>query len=140
MKALTHASNQRCHPLHGLQRCVLVVDDNHNAAEALAAYLTSEHMESRVAFGGVEAISMATDWVPHAIIMDISMPECTGYQAALALRQDQRTRKIAIIAFTALDEVEVRQQVVDSEFDGYCQKGQSPTHLVALILALTTDF
>ncbi|KQR77268.1 hypothetical protein ASG35_13245 [Burkholderia sp. Leaf177] len=116
---------------------ILVVDDNVNAAEALAAYLTFERMQCRVAFGGREAILMATSSVPHAVVMDISMPECTGFEAALALRQDQRTLGIAIIAFTALDENEVRRHAVGNEFDGYCQKGQSPVHLVTLILALT---
>lgn len=116
---------------------ILVVDDNVNAAEALAAYLSFERMECRVAFGGRDAILMATSSVPHAIVMDISMPECTGFEAALALRHDQRTREIAIIAFTALDEIEVRRHSTDHEFDGYCQKGQSPAHLVTLILALT---
>jgi two-component system OmpR family response regulator len=112
---------------------VLVVDDNHNAAEALAAFLAFERMDCRVAFGGLEAISMATAWIPHAIVMDISMPECTGFEAAFVLRQDLRTREIAIIAFTALDETEVRRHAVAGEFDGYCQKGQSPVHLTALI-------
>jgi two-component system, OmpR family, response regulator len=116
---------------------VLVVDDNHNAAEALAAYLALERMECRVAFGGRDAVSMGTAWSPHAIIMDISMPECTGFDAALALRHDPRTRGTAIIAFTALDEAEVRRHPVGNHFDGYCQKGQSPAQLVALIMSLT---
>lgn len=117
---------------------VLVVDDNKNAAEAMAAYLAFERMECRVAFGGVEAISIATAWVPHVIIMDISMPDCTGFEASLALRRDQRTSGIAIIAFTALDETEVLRHLTDHEFDGYCQKGQPPTHLLALISKFVT--
>jgi len=95
-------------------------------------------MDCRVAFGGHEAISIATAWIPHAVIMDISMPECTGFEAALALRQDPRTHEIAIIAFTALDEMEVHRHAMESQFDGYCQKGQSPIHLVALIHSLTS--
>ncbi len=73
---------------------VLIVDDNHNAAEALAAYLAFERMECRIAFSGLDAISMATAWMPHVIIMDISMPGCTGSEAALVLRQDPSTHEI----------------------------------------------
>jgi two-component system, OmpR family, response regulator len=113
---------------------ILVVDDNHNAAEALAAYLSFEKVDSRTAFGGLEAISIGSAWLPHAIAMDISMPECNGVQAALALRQDGRTSGIAIIAFTALDEAEVCRHLTDQEFDGYCQKGQSPANLLALVM------
>jgi two-component system OmpR family response regulator len=112
---------------------LLIVDDNQNAAEALAAYLSFEEINCQTAFGGVQAISVGVAWRPHVILMDISMPDCNGFEAALALRQDARTREITIIAFTALDEAEVLRHLTDHEFDGYFQKGQSPTHLLALI-------
>ena len=80
---------------------VLVVDDNQNAAEALAAYLTYEGMECRMAHGGAEAINTATEWIPDIIIMNISMPELNGVEATCALRRDLRTGSIIVIAFTA---------------------------------------
>jgi CheY-like chemotaxis protein len=57
--------------LSGLQLRVLVVDDNHNAAEAMAAYLSFENMTCRVAVGGLEAVTIGTGWAPHVILMDI---------------------------------------------------------------------
>lgn len=115
---------------------VLVVDDNQEAAFALAGYLSLEDIESRAVFGGVEAVDMAREWAPHVILMDISMPHCNGFEAARALRADPRTGGIAIIAHTALDEAEVRRQVTGHEFDGYAQKGWPPGQLLALITAL----
>jgi two-component system OmpR family response regulator len=114
----------------------MVVDDNENAADALTAYLSLENFDIQTAYGGRQAVDAATLWLPHLIIMDISMPECNGFDAALELRADLRTRDIAIIAFTALDEVEVRRHLTDHEFDGYCQKGQPPSRLVALLMQL----
>lgn len=101
----------------------------------MAAYLSSEEIHCCVAFGGVEAISLSIEWNPHVILMDISMPECNDFEASLALRHDPRTSHIAIVivAHTALDEAEVRRHLSDSEFDGYCQKGQSPAKLLELI-------
>ncbi|MFM0543211.1 response regulator [Paraburkholderia strydomiana] len=115
---------------------VLVVDDNQNAALAMAAYLSLENIEPRAVFGGREAIDMAREWAPHVILMDISMPRCNGVEAALALRRDPCTGGIAIIAHTALDEAEVHRQVAGDEFDGYAQKGRPPGELLALITAL----
>ena len=112
---------------------VLVVDDNVNGAEALAAYLSLDPMECRIATSGAQAIAMATAWVPDVIVMDISMPELNGLEATHALRRDLRTGNIVIIAFTALDEAEVLRHLFHTSFDGYCQKGQSPLVLVALI-------
>lgn len=114
---------------------VLVVDDHSVAAEALAMVLSFENMICRVAFGGHEAIAIGREWMPHAIVMDISMPDCTGFEAALALRHDPRTSETSIFAFTALDETEVHRHTIDSEFDGYCQKGQPPATLIALLLS-----
>jgi two-component system, OmpR family, response regulator len=125
---------RRSFDLAGIQLRVLVVDDNHNAAEALAAYLSFESMECRMAFGGLEAIKIGTDWAPHVIVMDISMPGCNGYEATSALRQDRRTSETIILAFTALnDDAEVRRYLADHSFDGYYQKGLPPSQLVTLL-------
>jgi two-component system OmpR family response regulator len=135
-KIASHPWTRRSIDVGGRQPRVLVVDDNHNAAEAMAAFLSFESMTCRVAFGGLEAISVGTDWAPHVILMDISMPECNGYEATLALRGDQRTSGTVILAFTALnDDAEVRKHLDDQSFDGYCQKGQAPGKLVALVMS-----
>ncbi|CAN7778559.1 response regulator [Paraburkholderia hospita] len=115
---------------------MLVVDDNHNAALPLAAHLSLEVIEARAVFGGMEAIDMAREWAPHVILMDISMPQCDGFEAARALRQDPRTVGIAIVAHTALDEAEMRRHLTGHEFDGYVQKGRPHGQLVALITTL----
>lgn len=112
---------------------VLVVDDYPLAAEALSTYLSSEGIDSRAVFGGLQAVATSKTWLPHVIVMDISMPDYTGFDAARALRCDCLTSGIVIIAFSALDEVEVRRHLSDSEFDAYCQKGLPPTRLLALI-------
>lgn len=120
--------------LNGDRLRVLVVDDNHNAALATAACLDAEAIEARAVSGGLEAIDMGRSWAPHVILMDLTMPQCDGYQATHVLRQDPRTGELVIIAHTALDETEVRRhQVARDECDGYAQKGQPPAQLVALI-------
>ncbi|CAB3739615.1 hypothetical protein R8871_06515 [Paraburkholderia graminis C4D1M] len=122
--------------VNGARLRVLIVDDNHDAALALAAYLSLEDFESRAVFGGDDAVELGIAWSPHVVLMDISMPRCNGYEAARALRRDPRTEGIAIIAHTAFDKIEVRQHLSDSEFDGYVQKGWPPSQLVALITKL----
>lgn len=123
----------RCVDVRDTQLRVLVVDDNKNAADAMVAYLSSENISCAVAYGGADAITTAIAWNPHVILMDIWMPDCNGFEASRALRHAPRTGHIAIVAFTALDESEVRRHLSDSEFDGYCQKGQSPAKLLELI-------
>ena len=62
--------------------------------------------------------------------------ECNGYEATFALRQDQRTCGTVIVAFTALNDAgDVHKHLVDHSFDGYSQKGQPPSKLVALVMS-----
>lgn len=110
--------------LDGAITRVLIVDDNANGARALAAYLTLEGMQCRTAFGGREAILIGTVWTPHVILMDISMPECNGFDAARVLRQELRTDSIAIVAHTALDEPEVRRQATADESECLPSEGR----------------
>jgi two-component system OmpR family response regulator len=115
---------------------LLVVDDNPNSAHALVAYLSLEDIECTVALSGRDAFASSMLDDPHVILMDISMPECDGYDAARALRRHPRTREIVIVAHTALDEAEVRRHLHGDEFDGYLQKGESPRRIVRLLATL----
>jgi two-component system OmpR family response regulator len=65
---------------------VLVVDDNAEAAEALATYLSYEGVETRTAIGCGEALRCVRDWVPDVVVLDIMMPERDGFETAQALR------------------------------------------------------
>jgi len=115
---------------------ILVVDDNASSAEALAAALTADGFDTRVALSGVDALHAIDGWVPHIVILDISMPEHDGFATARVLRRIARTRDAGIIAFTALGEELVRPQGLHAGFDAYCQKGNSPATLVNLMQRL----
>ncbi|WP_449491441.1 response regulator [Caballeronia sp. M23-90] len=125
-------SMRRLHSSNAPKR-VLVVDDFPAAAEALATFLSLEGLDARVAFGGEEALSQAASWLPDIIILDIHMPRCDGFTTAALLRKEAKSSAIGIVAFTAIDADEVRQRAAVGEFDGYCQKGASPTILLSLL-------
>ena len=71
IKVASHPWTRRSFDLGGMPLRLLVVDDNQNAATAMASYLSFESMECRVAFGGLDAIEIGTHWAPHVILMDI---------------------------------------------------------------------
>ncbi len=85
-----------------------------------------EDLECHIALGGRQAIAGALAWAPHVIVMDISMPECNGIQAARAIREDDATADMAIIAFTALDEREVQRRATDRISTRTAKKGKQP--------------
>jgi two-component system OmpR family response regulator len=120
-------------PLNGNSARVLVVDDSRANAEALAASLATDGLETRFALCGVDALKMLDSWQPHVFVLDISMPEHNGFAVARVLRGMPVCRNAGIIAFTALGKAEFAATGPVVDFDGYCQKGGSHTPLLKMI-------
>ncbi|MFS2022005.1 response regulator, partial [Massilia sp. CT11-108] len=68
---------------HGDQR-LLVVDDNRDAADTLAALLSVMGHDVVVAHDGHQALRMLGGLEPHAVFLDIGMPGLSGYEVAQA--------------------------------------------------------
>src|SRR3989344_3868874 len=68
---------------------ILVVDDNRDAADALGKLLTLRGQDVRVAYSALEAIERSIELDPHAVILDIGLPDLDGYEVARRLRKKQ---------------------------------------------------
>ena len=82
---------------------VLVVDDNVKAGEMVATTLEAEGYGVIRAYGGAEAIEVAHREHPDLVILDLGMPEVSGFQVARALRDSEQTARIPILVFTGKD-------------------------------------
>lgn len=82
---------------------VLVVDDNVKAEELLATVLEAEGYRVMRAYGGAEAIEVARRARPDLVILDLMMPEVSGFEVARALRESEHTARIPIVVLTAKD-------------------------------------
>ena len=82
---------------------VLVVDDNVKAVEIMATALEAEGYLVMRAYGGAEAIEVARSAQPELVILDLMMPEVSGFEVARALRESEHTARIPILVLTAKD-------------------------------------
>lgn len=80
---------------------ILVVDDEAKAVAFVTAQLEGRGYEVLQAFGGREAIEMAIAERPDLLILDLMMPEVTGFDVVAELRRLTATRDIPIIILTA---------------------------------------
>lgn len=80
---------------------VLVVDDSVDAANGLAAVLSSADYETRAAYDGSSALKVATSFRPHLVLLDIEMPGMDGYATAHELRQRAPQDSQVLVAYTA---------------------------------------
>jgi len=90
-------------PPDGPAPCVLVVDDNQQAVERVATALQAEGLRVLRAYGGAEAITAARGQRPDLVILDLMMPDVSGFDVARALRESDATARIPILVLTAKD-------------------------------------
>ncbi|MBI5335944.1 MAG: response regulator [Burkholderiales bacterium] len=84
------------------RRHVLVVDDDPAAVDILRSYLQAEPgIEVQTAYGGAEAIELARRLLPDLIVLDLMMPEVTGFDVVEALQADPRAAAIPLLIVTA---------------------------------------
>jgi CheY-like chemotaxis protein len=82
-------------------RTVLVVDDDPKAVEVIAAFLPAPAYAVVRAYGGTEAIALAQRLRPDLILLDLMMPEVTGFEVVEVLQRHADTARIPIIIVTA---------------------------------------
>ena len=80
---------------------VLVVDDDPQAVELAAVRVSGLATEVLHAYGGREAIAIARKELPDLIVLDLMMPEVSGFDVVEALRQSPETVSIPILVVTA---------------------------------------
>jgi CheY-like chemotaxis protein len=80
---------------------VLVVDDDPKAVEVIAAFLPSPAYTVVRAYGGAEAIGLAQRMRPDLILLDLTMPEVSGFDVVVALQGKPDTARIPILVVTA---------------------------------------
>ena len=80
---------------------VLVVDDEPANVELLKALLEPEGFKVLTASGGRQGIDIASAQHPHLILLDLMMPDVSGFDVVEALRTNVRTRSIPIMVLTA---------------------------------------
>jgi CheY-like chemotaxis protein len=80
---------------------VLVVDDNVDTAACLAMLLNSWGHETAEAHDGPEAIRIAQEQRPHAVVLDIGLPGMDGFEVARRLRRLPGFERVPMIIVTA---------------------------------------
>jgi len=79
---------------------ILVVDDDPDAVDTMAAILETRDYEVLTALSGVEGISKAREEKPNLIIMDVMMPKVDGFTVCKMIKEDEEIKDIPVILLT----------------------------------------
>jgi PAS domain S-box-containing protein len=101
---------------------VLVIEDNPDVARSIARLLAVAGHDVRVAQDGESGMSVAREFAPDAILLDIGLPVMDGLQVARLIRQEPGLRNVLLIALTGYGQDTDRQAAMDAGFDYHLAK------------------
>lgn len=83
-----------------LNNRILLIEDNKDYSEMLAAILGISGYEVRSAGDGAKGLKTAKEYCPNVIICDIGLPGIDGYEVVRRIRKDKRLKNVFMIALT----------------------------------------
>ena len=113
---------------------ILVVDDENSISELISTSLRFVGFDVRTAASGAEALRVAEEFKPHALILDVMLPDQNGFEVCRQLRQDGHS--VGVLFLTAKDSVEDKITGLTIGGDDYVTKPFSLEELVARLRAL----
>ncbi len=101
---------------------VMVVDDNTDAAEMLAALIEISGHGVMMAHDGAGALGIAQEYKPEVVFLDIGLPDVTGYDVAAALRRVDGMEGAMLVALTGWGTEQDRERARAAGFDHHLTK------------------
>ncbi len=115
---------------------VLVVDDVAANVRLLESRLQAEYFDVRTALSGTEALEIAERERVDLVLLDVMMPDMTGFEVCAKLKADPRTAHVPVVMVTSLDQAEDRVKGLECGADDFLSKPVSDIALVTRVKSL----
>lgn len=115
---------------------ILVIDDDASLLQMMSLMLKRAGHTPLLASDGLEGIEVARKAQPDMAIVDVMMPDMSGYEVCRILRQDPQTMSIPLLILTALSQPEQREWAEDAGADDFVTKPVTRDDLVKHVDAL----
>jgi len=114
---------------------ILIVDDNHDAADTLGMLLTELGATIDVAHNGPDALRVVDAFHPDAVLLDIGMPGMDGYEVSRHVRSSSTHRDVLLIALTGWGQHDDRERSKRAGFDHHLVKPPDINRLRSILVA-----
>ena len=119
--------------LHVVNRHALVVDDNSDIADMLAAVLRHSGYDVTATYSASDALAAALTRHYDVVISDIGMPGMNGYELARALRAVPEYSTTPMVAVTGFAMYDDRDMALDAGFNDHLSKPIDPVALTSAL-------
>ncbi len=113
---------------------ILIVDDEANIRDLIASSLKFKNFEVRTSATGSEALIAAEEFKPHAIVLDVMLPDLDGFEVCRRIRNEGI--EVGVLFLTAKDEMKDKVQGLTIGGDDYMTKPFSLDEVEARLNAL----
>jgi signal transduction histidine kinase/ActR/RegA family two-component response regulator len=107
-------------------RRILLVEDIEDARNMMYAMLMLEGHNVRVAADGAAALHEARTWKPDVVLLDIGLPDMTGYEVARQMRKSELDGSVKLVAMTGYGQAEDKRRAHEAGFDLHLTKPVPP--------------
>ena len=87
---------------------ILVIDDNVDVCKPLATLIRHLGYNGQYATGGEDGLKFIDGTLPSLVILDVMMPGMDGLEVLRRLKDDERTRGVPVVMFSAVTDPEFR--------------------------------
>ncbi|MBI2348987.1 MAG: response regulator [Deltaproteobacteria bacterium] len=115
---------------------ILVVDDTPKNVKLLADLLSAKGYAVATASSGAEALAKVEAEKPDLVLLDVVMPEMSGYEVCRKIRENPATEVLPIVMVTALDPSEERIKGLQAGADDFLTKPINQAELLARVKSL----
>lgn len=116
-----------------LKTKVLVIEDNHDVREMTCAMLSEFGFQVVSAENGRAGIDSARINMPEVALVDIDLPDTSGYEVAARIREDERLANIQLIAVTGYGQLSDKEKALACGFDVHLKKPVNVSDLITAI-------
>lgn len=115
---------------------ILVADDDDLNREVMEAFLISENYRVHLAHDGQHTLKLTQSILPDLILLDVNMPDMTGYEVCRVLRQNPSTVGIPIVIVTGYNTAQDRAESMAAGANVFLPRPFTATRLLEVVADL----
>lgn len=115
---------------------ILLVDDNHDAADCCRILLELAGHQVETAYTATRGLELGERFHPEVVLLDIGLPDLDGYEVARRIRATEWGMHAVLVAVTGWGQSKDRQRALEAGFDRHVTKPIAPGTLESLLAAL----